>query len=133
MYCNHHPYVNKLTCLIKYVFPKSYSKALQHHSSSARNYFLDRKSNEETTIENAITHTTHTRIYRRWDRWILFLHLIELKDEPFLNNIEEENRPSLIRDFIAAVREREFSKKDEKDLLQGTTKEYIDKVDEFLR
>ena len=63
----------------------------------------------------------------------MFLHLIELKDEPFLNNIEEENRPSLIRDFIAAVREREFSKKDEKDLLQGTTKEYIDKVDEFLR
>ena len=52
-----------------------------------------------------------------------FLSRIELKDDPFLDSNATEERPTLIGAFSAVVGGREFSRKGEKDLTHGTTKE----------
>ena len=59
--------------------------------------------------------------------------MIELKYDPFLENIVAEYRPTLIRALTAAVIEQEFSIKNQSNLDQVTTKEAIDKVDELFK
>ena len=59
--------------------------------------------------------------------------MIELKYDPFLDNIVAEYRPTLIRAFTAAVREQMFSRNAKSNLYQVTTKEAIDKVDELFK
>ena len=59
--------------------------------------------------------------------------MIELKYDPFLENIVAEYRPTLIRALTAAVIEQEFSIKNQSNLDQVTTKEATDKVDEVFK
>ena len=83
---------------------------------------LDRFYSAESTREDARTIGTHAKLKRIWNRWELFLQVIKLKEDPLLNNIAAEYRPTLIRYFTAVVREREFLRNGKSNLDQGTTK-----------
>ena len=63
----------------------------------------------------------------------MFIQMIELKEDPFLGNILAEDIPTLIGDFVAAVREQVFSRKGESNLTQRKTKEALNKVTEVFR
>ena len=102
--------------------PKSDSKVLQNQSSATRNYLMDIIYNADTGIENIRKHPPRTKLDKIWDRWIFYMHIIELKDDSLLDNIEEVNIPSPIVYFADAVGLRDFSIKGEKYLIQGTQK-----------
>ena len=63
----------------------------------------------------------------------MFLQRLKLKEDPFLDNIAAEDRPTLIRDFSATVQEQKLSKKGKNSLAQGTTKDAMYNVAEVFR
>ena len=63
----------------------------------------------------------------------MFIQRIKLKDDPFLENISAEDRPTIIGAFTAAVREQMFSRNGQSNFDQVTTGEAMDKVDEVFK
>eukprot|EP00957_Ditylum_brightwellii_P092747 7062004-Ditylum_brightwellii.AAC.1 len=66
------------------------SKAFQNQSTTTRNYLLARVSAAETAREEARTHPTHAKLDRSWDRWLLVLNRIELRDDPFSTILKQK-------------------------------------------
>ena len=85
-------------------FPQPDYKALQDQSTAAKDYFLDRISSAELSKEYLRTLGTHAKLDRSWYIWELFIQRIELKENPLLDNIVEEDIPTLVRTFEASVR-----------------------------
>jgi len=63
------------------------------------------------TEGRAHTEGTHQKQAAYWEKWILYLHSIELENDPFLQQLEPALRTTIVTAFGAAYRDNRFTKR----------------------
>ncbi len=82
----------------------------------------------EVQRDDGVTKNTRDKETRVWKRWVEYTKLIEFDHDIWLESLLPENRAKLRIAFAAALRRRQFSRLDEKNLAAGTVQEAVAKL-----
>ena len=112
---------------------KSDAQEFQHTSIATRNRIVGLQNAAAINEAAARSKGTDSEYDRSWSRWKQFLRSIEIGGDLFLDRVSAELRPGIFVLFAQAVREREFSRKGEKELATATVRKALDQVAKIFR
>ena len=104
------------------------SKYVQARSSTAIDILLGDLAAAENQRHDGVTKSTRDKEARVWKRWTEYCSIIENDDDIYLQRLAPPLRTALFGAFAAALRRRQFSKPDEKELGAGTISETLAKL-----
>ncbi len=83
--------------------------------------------------DNGVTQNTKYKEVRAWKRWQEYARLIDYEHDIWLTYLTVQERAAIMGAFAAALRRRQFSRPDEKNLAASTVQETVAKLGEIFR
>jgi hypothetical protein len=83
--------------------------------------------------DNGVTQNTRDKEVRVWRRWQEYTRLINYEHDIWLTYLTPSERTTIMGAFAAALRRRQFSRPDKKDLAAATVQETLGKLGEIFR
>ena len=83
--------------------------------------------------DDGVVGATHAKFNRHWSCWEEFLAMVDLRDDPFLDDFTRLSRIRILAGFASAFRDRVFSPDDGGKLVSGTVTAAVDDVAKRFR